>query len=228
LLGDFASMLVRAPSKSGYFFRQLGWLDLLGSLPMLPILRWARVARLIRILRYFRASNRKAVVRDFMAHRAQSTLLATGLLTIVLLTVGSVTVLQLETRSANANIVDGGDAFWWAFVTMTTVGYGDRYPVTGIGRIVAMVLMAMGVAIFGVLSSFLAATFLTPNDDSVEYALMAEVVRLQAQVQALRTELVATQRMVADVKQTLAPHRAQPEQGVIDTRLVFGEPNDIT
>ena len=56
-------------------------------------------------------------------------------------------VLDAERASPDANIVTFGDAIWWAFVTITTVGYGDYYPVTTPGRVVAVLLMAGGVAV---------------------------------------------------------------------------------
>jgi len=72
-------------------------------------------------------------------------------------------MVSVEAPAPNANIKTGGESFWWAFVTMTTVGYGDYYPVTEAGRFIGMVTMAVGVAILGVLSSFLASWFLSPS-----------------------------------------------------------------
>ena len=75
----------------------------------------------------------------------------------IVLTISSVLILQFESRSPDANITTGGDALWWAIVTITTVGYGDFYPVTTLGREVGVVVMFAGVGIIGALASILAS-----------------------------------------------------------------------
>ena len=67
-----------------------------------------------------------------------------------------------EQQDPAANIKTGGDAVWWAFVSITTVGYGDQYPVTEGGRAMAFFVLATGVGLFGVLSGYLANFFLAP------------------------------------------------------------------
>ena len=78
-------------------------------------------------------------------------------LTILVLTVASVLVLQFESKAPNANITTGGDSLWYSIVTITTVGYGDFYPVTTAGRVTAMFIMFAGVGIIGALASILAS-----------------------------------------------------------------------
>jgi voltage-gated potassium channel len=68
-----------------------------------------------------------------------------------------------EEDAAGANITTGGDAVWWAYVTITTVGYGDQYPVTSLGRFIGVLVLTGGVALFGVLTGFLANMFLSPT-----------------------------------------------------------------
>jgi ion channel len=75
---------------------------------------------------------------------------------------GSMLVTYFEQQDPNANIQSGGDAVWWAFVSITTVGYGDQFPVTDGGRIMAFFVLATGVGLFGVLSGYLANFFLAP------------------------------------------------------------------
>lgn len=69
--------------------------------------------------------------------------------------------MQFESKSADANITSGGDALWWAVVTITTVGYGDLYPVTAAGRITGFFVMLAGIGIIGALASIF-ASFLVP------------------------------------------------------------------
>ena len=136
---DFYLNWRAAPKKSDYFIGQRGWLDLLGSIPSLGILRFggllrlARLSRLARITRLLRGEQKKALVKDVLDHRSQYAMFITIFLTILVLTVASVLVLQFESKSPDANITTGGDSLWYSIVTITTVGYGDFYPVTAGG-----------------------------------------------------------------------------------------------
>jgi voltage-gated potassium channel len=74
----------------------------------------------------------------------------------------AVNVLKFESANPGANLTTAGDAVWWVFVTITTVGYGDFFPKTAGGRIVGIFVMFSGVALIGVLASYLANFFLAP------------------------------------------------------------------
>ena len=160
---DFFSSLFAAPRKSDYFIRGGGWLDLLGSIPSFGIskygglLRLFRLSRLARITRLMRGENKAELVKDVLTHRSQYAGFITLLLVLLVLTVSSVLVLQFESKSPDAKITTGGDALWYAMVTITTVGYGDYYPVTPYGRMAAAFIMFSGVGIIGALSSILAS-----------------------------------------------------------------------
>jgi voltage-gated potassium channel len=161
---DFFLNLRAASKKSDYFIKERGWLDLLGSIPSLGLtfkyaglFRLARLSRFTRLRRLFRGKNKKALVKDVIENRSQYTLFITVLMTILILTITSVLVLQFESKSPDANILTGGDSLWYSIVTITTVGYGDRYPVTLGGRITAMFIMFMGVGIIGALASILSS-----------------------------------------------------------------------
>jgi voltage-gated potassium channel len=164
---DFSFNLINSPKKSDYFIKERGWLDLLGSIPSLGLLtnvgkfagllRLARLSRLARIARLMRGENRKTLIKDILENRSRYATFLTILLTIIVLTVSSVLVLQFESKSPEANIKSGGDALWYSMVTITTVGYGDFYPVTAAGRVTAVFIMFMGVGIIGALASILAS-----------------------------------------------------------------------
>ena len=161
-LVDFFINLKSASRKSDYFFAERGWLDLLGSVPTLGVvfkysglLRLARLSRFESILSYGRGKDRAGLVKDVIKHRHQYVGYTTILLSIIVLTTASALVLQFESRSPKALITTGWEAFWFSIVTITTVGYGDYYPVTFLGQMTAMFIMVSGLGIIAVLASLL-------------------------------------------------------------------------
>jgi voltage-gated potassium channel len=169
---DFAYNLATSHPRRDYFIDRLGWLDLIGSIPTLgafrfmALLRLARVARLGRLARQLGHQGRRELIRDIIRNRGQYALFLTVLLAFIVLTSASVLVLLFENVATDANIRTGGDALWWAIVTITTVGYGDHYPVTALGRATAVVVMFSGIGIIGALASILASLLVTPAADS--------------------------------------------------------------
>jgi len=159
-LADFVLSLARAPNRLAYLARW-GWIDLLSSVPALDQLRWGRAARVLRVLRVLRGVRASKILSGFiLQRRSESAFLAVALLSIVLLVSGSIAVLQFEVGAEGANIKSAEDALWWAITTITTVGYGDRYPITTEGRILAAGLMVAGVGLFGTFTGFVASWFL--------------------------------------------------------------------
>jgi voltage-gated potassium channel len=75
----------------------------------------------------------------------------------------AIAILQVE-DDLNSNIKSAEDAIWWAYVTITTVGYGDKYPVTTEGRIIAAFLMTTGVGLFGTFAGFVASWFVSEKE----------------------------------------------------------------
>jgi voltage-gated potassium channel len=197
-LVDFGLNMAHAPSKKTYFFRERGWLDLIGSIPTLgffeltALLRLARLSRLFRIARLLRESDRRQFVADILHNRSQYAALVTVLLILIVLTVSSTLVLQFESKSPDANITTGGDALWWAVVTITTVGYGDKYPVTFGGRVTAVMVMASGVGIIGALASIMASVLVPPpQQEPVESATSVEqeLAEVRLELAAIREAL---------------------------------------
>lgn len=187
---DFLWSLWRAPSRWRYL-KTWGWLDLLSSIPTLDSARWgrgARILRIFRVLRGFKAT--KILATAILRRRAESTAMAASLVTLLLLVFSSIAVLHFET-DALSNLKTAEDALWWAFATITTVGYGDRFPVTSEGRMVAVILMSAGVGLFGLFSGFLAAWFVQPQLDEEEKDIKAEISAAREEIAALRRELAA-------------------------------------
>jgi len=152
----------RAPRKVHYLLTW-GWVDLLSSIPTIDAFRWGRAARVMRILRVLRAVKSARLIAHFVVmRRAESAFLAATLLSLLLIVCSSIAILQFEASVAGSNIRTAQDAMWWAVSTMTTVGYGDTYPTTAEGRLVAVFLMAAGVGVFGTVSGLVASWFLSP------------------------------------------------------------------
>jgi voltage-gated potassium channel len=90
------------------------------------------------------------------------------LIAIVVMEFGSIAILWAERTDPDANITTAADALWYSIVTMSTVGYGDQYPVTHLGRIIGTLVIILGVAVFGTLTGFLANAFLAPRKSEAE------------------------------------------------------------
>ncbi|HET8988637.1 MAG TPA: ion transporter [Humibacillus sp.] len=169
---DFLVRLRTAASRSDYFFRRFGWADLLASLPLpqFKILRLFRLARVYRLLKDYGARN---IGRSLLRERAGSALLSLLFIAILVLEFGSLWMLRLEATSPERNITTASDAIWYVIVTISTVGYGDQFPVTTPGRVLGAVIIVLGVAIFGTLTGYLANLFLSPTT-STEAAATTE------------------------------------------------------
>ncbi len=159
---DFAYRLFTAESKTHYFFRMFGWADLLASLPFQQV-KILRVFRLVRVFGLLRAYGIKNVGRSLLQDRAGSALVTLLLMGILVLEFGSLEILHIEQDAPGANITSASDALWYNIVTISTVGYGDRYPVTNHGRIVGSLIIVIGVGIFGTFTGYLANLFLAPR-----------------------------------------------------------------
>jgi voltage-gated potassium channel len=187
---DFLVSFFKAPNRWRYFYTW-GWMDLASSIPSgaLPIrmLRLGRVARIVRVLRILRGVRATRTVTSFiLTKRAQSTFLAAALLSILFVFLGSIAILQIE-KVPGANISTPTDALWWAFETVTSVDYGDRYPVTGEGRLVAGLLVVVGAALFGTLAGSAAMWFLAPSQQKEQ----EDIAELRVDIAELKELLKA-------------------------------------
>ena len=142
---DFGVRLYLADHRFGY--ARTHWYDV--ALIVLPMLRPLRLLRLLAFARILNRTAAGSLVGKVSTYVVGTAVMAVGL--------GAVAVLDAEQDAEGANITSFGDALWWATTTVTTVGYGDRFPVTTSGRFVAVALMLVGIAAIGAVTAGVAA-----------------------------------------------------------------------
>lgn len=201
-LFDFFRRLSRAPSRSEYFIRKGGWLDLLGSFPVIPLFRLLRIWRMFRIYHHLHGMAPADIWRTYRDNRAESAFWTTLLVTLLLLTATSLFIVPIESSSPNAEITTSTEAIWWSIVTITTVGYGDYVPVTDGGRVLASLLMTFGVILVSVLTSYVTSNLMLRGDkkererkerlDQGVRKLNERFDRLEAMIDELKADREAT------------------------------------
>lgn len=180
---EYAVKLRLAGDKRHFVGHHL--LDL--AMVAVPILRPLRLARLLRIIRLERVvlvlgSGLKRARAILTHHGLQFVILAVG----VIIFAGAGLELYFERNSVGPTAIHNfGDAIWWAVVTVTTVGYGDKVSMTGGGKWVATALMFTGIGLVGALTATIASYF-------VQEQHSAEMAEIKAQLAAIR-ELIVSQ-----------------------------------
>jgi voltage-gated potassium channel len=143
--------LVRVSLARSWSYAVQHWYDI--PLIALPMLRPLRVLRVLAFARMVNRSASGGLVERAAVYVAGAAVMSVGL--------GSVGILDAERNAPDANIMSFGDALWWACTTVTTVGYGDRYPVTTEGRMIAVVLMVVGIGLVGAVTASVATWMVT-------------------------------------------------------------------
>ncbi len=202
LMADAITRFVRSADRLHWLLNQWGWLTLIGSSPV-PFATAGRLIAIGATLRRLRRADIEAVGVSIVAKRAQSTLLGVLLAAILVFELAGILVLQAENASPDANILTANDALWWSYVTIATVGYGDRYPVTDYGRLVGIAVMTVGVALFSVITSYLADWFRRPHATPARHLSVGMERAEEAPA------LIAAMRQALDEK-------AQADQAVLD------------
>jgi len=147
-VAEFGSRFLAATSRSAYLRGH--WLDLVALLPSVRGFRLLRLLRLLRLVRAFASLHRALVrVEELLGNRQVATIGIIWLAVLILTSFG----LYVAEHGVNDAVRSPLDAMWWGVVTMTTVGYGDVYPITVGGRLAATVLMIMGIALFSVITA---------------------------------------------------------------------------
>jgi voltage-gated potassium channel len=152
-------------AKNKLDFMRWGWVDLVSSIPMFDFLRAGRLLRLIRLLRIIRAfRSTQHLIKHIFKNKVEGTLTSATITAILLVIFSTIAILQVE-HDPESNIKTAGDALWWAYSTLTTAGYGELYPVTTEGRLIASVLITTGLALFGTFTAFIASWFYKEKEE---------------------------------------------------------------
>lgn len=183
---DYLANLVLAKNRSRWFLRNLHELAIL----LMPFLRPLRLLRLVTLLQVFHRTAGRSLRGRVLTYVLGAAVLLTY--------VGAVAILDAEKGAEGSNINNFGDALWWAVVTISTVGYGDHFPVTPLGRAVAIALLLGGIAVLGVITASVASwlveavsTEVSGETEKSEESLRREVANLAEQVQRLTARLNA-------------------------------------
>jgi voltage-gated potassium channel len=168
-------------------FWRWGWIDLLASIPFDPAFRSLQAIRIYRFIRFIRVMKKLNTLTSGTSLNEK--LLALPGIAVVMVFFSTMLMVAVERSAPNATIKTGGDALWWALTTVTTVGYGDTYPVTTEGRIIASVMMLIGIALFGSMSAIVTSKLILPKETRDHEELRHEIRSLHAEIRELRRHL---------------------------------------
>ncbi|MDQ0677416.1 voltage-gated potassium channel [Arthrobacter pascens] len=185
---DYAANLWLAKDRRHWFLWNLHEL-LIVALPFFRPLRLLRLVTLLSVLHRTVGETLRGRVVTYVAGAAA-----------LLVFVGALAVLDVEQSAPEAKILTFGDAAWWAITTITTVGYGDMYPVTAAGRLVAAALMMSGIAVLGVVTASIASWLVQRVEESTEAAAESAEEPLRAELGQLVTEIADLRREIAELK----------------------------
>lgn len=185
---DYAANLWLAENRRQWFIRNLHELVIV-ALPFFRPLRLLRLVTLLSVLHRTVGETLRGRVVTYVAGSAA-----------LLVFVGALAVLDVEQWAPDAKILTFGDALWWATSTITTVGYGDMYPVTPIGRLVATALMMSGIAVLGVVTASIASWLVQRVEDTAESVAEAVEEPMRVEVAELVAEIALLRREIAELR----------------------------
>jgi voltage-gated potassium channel len=184
---DYIVRLATAPERKKWFWKHSYELIILA----LPLLRPLRLLRLLTLVHVFHRSAGSAL-------RGKVVIFA-GTSSILLVYCGALAVFEAERSAPNAVIRSFGDSIWWAIITITTVGYGDMYPVTALGKIIAILLIISGIVVIGILTAALASWFVeeikSEKDAISNSEIMAELKLLRKEIKDISSQEINTDRI---------------------------------
>jgi voltage-gated potassium channel len=182
---DLIVRIVLAPDR--WRFIRSHVLDILAVI--LPILRPLQALRALSIV--------------FLSARGLHRILRNQVLSYVMIAalgiwfIAGLAVTQAERDAPGANIRDVAEGWWWAFITMATVGYGDVFPVTIEGRLVAVGLVVTGIALIGTVTAYIASWF-AAQTRAAEQALQAEIDESEDKIDELTREVRELSKLIAE------------------------------
>ena len=174
---EYLAKLILAPDH--WQFVRTHVLDLL--VVAIPFFRPLRILRLLRSVSVVANSTKR--LRQVLTNQGLHYVLLVAAMVVF---AGAGLEFSFEAHAPGSNIHTYGDALWWAVVTVTTVGYGDRYPVSAGGRGIAVVLMLVGIAVIGLVTASVASFFIGERTDPVREELAA----MRSELAAIRSMLV--------------------------------------
>jgi voltage-gated potassium channel len=204
----FVGQFITAPDKPRWLGQN--WIDLvivvLVAIPLVRIFRFYRYLPLMRVTGLARlaailSQGLRAHVRSYGRGNVYNILVTA----VVVILLSAFLVQFAEEGAREANIKSLDDALWWAVTTVTTVGYGDRYPTTLPGRMVAAGLMLLGIALFGILTASLSSLFLAESREIEVNRLHRDLERVREEIESLRNVVLATQPRTAGEATSMIP-----------------------
>lgn len=199
---DFLHRFFTAKNKLAYM--RWGWIDLISSIPV-SAFHAARVFRIFQLFRVLRAIRSiEYLSHYFLKNKIKSAFTSAAILAFLTIVLCAIGILKMEKDAPGGNIKTAEDALWWAYTTITTVGYGDKYPVTPEGRMIAVVLMTIGVGLFGTFTAYIASWFVAKKVEEEEER-MEEKIEKDLEKKIADTERQQEQKTHSHSKNE-APH----------------------
>jgi voltage-gated potassium channel len=206
LLAEYLVRLVVTPDTPGYFKRR--WVE--PATVVVPVFQGWHLVGMERMSLLVREGELR--VEAILRHHSLFRVLIAAVVTLF---IGAWLVLLFEENAKGSNIHNYPDALWWAIVTVTTVGYGDRFPVTEGGRSVAVVLMLVGIGLIGVLTATVASVFIKEHTDANKEEIKKGHMDLGQQLSVISDRLADVERRLgataADVATLDAAAAAEAE-----------------
>ncbi|GGO63851.1 potassium channel family protein [Bowmanella pacifica] len=194
-LVNFTYNILAAPDRKAYF--KSHWIDFIASIPLIEPFRLARFLQVLRVIRLLKQTRHLAL--PSLKDRIQTTLATMMVTLVILIGAAGLSIYLIEHDLPGANITTAEDAIWWSLVTISTVGYGDFYPISTAGRLVSVLLIISGVSLFGVISGYIASFFITPEEKDQLAVQNRRIHRIHDQVENLQEQMDQIQQMLVEL-----------------------------
>lgn len=213
-MANFFIGLFRARDKT-YYLRH-HWIDFIASIPAIEALRIARVFQILRVIRLIRMS--RSLLLPLIKQRKQTTLASLLVAMVTILTFASIIILLVESGTEGANIQTAEQAIWWALVTISTVGYGDYYPVSTAGHIVGGIVIVSGVSFFGVISGYMASVFVAPDETERQERQDAHKAEIKSELEVALARMEESQKQMEQNQAQMLAKIAELKQALEDKK----------